>query len=69
MTKSANHYKIPLELNCSNLVYQRDNMDNLRKMLSIADRIYVNSDAHTLHELKTLRQEGFKFLREEGYIK
>ena len=69
VTKAANYCKIPLELNCSNLVYKKTNMDNLRKMLSLADRIYVNSDAHTLHELKEFRKIGFDFLREEGYIK
>lgn len=68
LTDAANEHGIPLELNCRYLV-AGGNAKNMRIMLKKADRIYVNSDAHTLHELKVLRGLGFAFLREEGYIK
>jgi histidinol phosphatase-like PHP family hydrolase len=74
----ANKYKIPLELNCKYLSIggeSEKNPENIAKqieaiklMLSKADQVYVNSDAHTLWELKELRKIGFKFLKENGFI-
>jgi len=40
----------------------------LQVLLKKADRIYVNSDAHTLHELKTARNVGFAYLRKNGFL-
>lgn len=62
---SANHYQIPLELNCFYLVSKRDLDENaLNRVLERADRIYVNSDAHTLAELKESRKQGFRYLEQ-----
>ncbi len=74
----ANKYKIPLELNCKYLLIgdnpakYADNsakhLEAIKLMLSKADQVYVNSDAHTLWELKELRKLGFKFLKDNGFI-
>jgi len=72
VVETANKYNIPFELNCAYLVpnrVDRVDMDKLRLMLSKAKSIYVNSDAHTLAELRDLRKKGFEFLKEEGFIK
>jgi len=57
---------IAFELNCANLMGSRTNMKNLKKLLSRAERLYVNSDAHTLSQLQVLRRYGFDFLKKEG---
>jgi histidinol phosphatase-like PHP family hydrolase len=75
----ANKYSIPLELNCKyifigaepgkNPEFARKHMEAIKLMLSKADQVYVNSDAHTLWELKELRKLGFKFLKDNGFLK
>jgi len=69
VTKAANQYQVPLEFNCANLVNGKTNMENLRIMLQLAERIYVNSDAHTMKELRDNRKIGYRFLRENHFIK
>jgi histidinol phosphatase-like PHP family hydrolase len=74
----ANKYKIPLELNCKYLLigenseknpeFTKKHLEAIKLMLSKADRVYVNSDAHTLWELKELRKLGFKFLKDNGFL-
>lgn|GEM_PF-262295 len=68
--RRANKYNIPFELNCRYIDTGRHktDMDVLMLMLSKAKSIYVNSDAHTLYELKVLRKKGFEFLKEHGFI-
>ncbi|HJX05255.1 MAG TPA: PHP domain-containing protein [Candidatus Nanoarchaeia archaeon] len=70
VVEQANKFRIPLELNCRYLVSGRPDVDMnaLKLMLDQADSIYVNSDAHTLWELKELRKGGFKFLKENGFL-
>ncbi len=68
VVRAANEHQVPLEFNCANLVNRRTNLDNLRRMLRQAERVYVNSDAHTLHELGTVRKAGFGWLRKEEFI-
>lgn len=63
ITKVANEYWVWLEFNCKNFVTEKTNMDNLEKMLSIADTIYVNSDAHTLYELQTYRPIWLEYIK------
>ncbi|HSH52076.1 MAG TPA: PHP domain-containing protein [Bacteroidales bacterium] len=64
----CNKYDVPMEFNCANLVNNKTNMNNLDLMLKKANRIYINSDAHTLNELKEYRTIGFKYLVENGYL-
>ncbi|KUG26293.1 histidinol phosphatase [hydrocarbon metagenome] len=63
----CNKYDLPMEFNCANLVYKKTNLQNLDLMLKNIKRIYVNSDAHMLNELKELRRIGFQYLSEKGY--
>lgn len=68
VTALCNKYEIPMEFNCANFVYNRTNIINLKKMLSKVNRIYINSDAHTLNELKELREIGLKYLMENNIL-
>ncbi len=68
ITELCNNYEIPMELNCANLVNKRTNLKNLQRMLERCNQIFINSDAHTLYEIKTLRATGFQFLKENGFI-
>jgi len=65
----CNKYDIPMEFNCANFVNKRTNISNLHKMFKRCRRIYVNSDAHTLHELTVLRKTGLQYLAENNYFK
>ncbi|MBU1100359.1 MAG: PHP domain-containing protein [Bacteroidetes bacterium] len=65
----CNKYDIPMEFNCVNLINNKTNMKNLELVLSECHYIYVNSDAHTLNELKNARNIGMTFLKEHGYLK
>ncbi len=38
-------------------------------LLNNADRLYVNSDAHLLSDLRDARNEAFKLLKQMKYIK
>jgi histidinol phosphatase-like PHP family hydrolase len=69
VTELCNKYEIPMEVNGANIATERTNLSNLNKMLKIVDRIYVNSDSHTLHELKTARAKAFQYLNDQGFIK
>ena len=69
ITDLCNNYNIPMEVNGTNIATKRTNFDNLTKMLKMVNRIYVNSDAHALYELKTSRTIAFQYLKENGYIK
>ncbi len=68
VVEAANRHQLPLEFNCGNLIKGKTNLKNLAALLQKADRIYVNSDAHVLYELKTARKMGFEYLRENGYL-
>jgi len=68
VVKIANKYEIPLEVDGANILNHKTDLKLLRKMLKIADKVYVNSDAHTSYELKEARNAAFKFLKEEGYM-
>jgi histidinol phosphatase-like PHP family hydrolase len=68
VTELCNKYEIPMEVNGTNIATNRTNLINLSKMLKMVNRIYVNSDAHTLYELKTSRAIAFQYLQEKGFI-
>lgn len=68
LTETANKYKIPLELNGSNLMKNRDDLTKLKIMLKNAKCIMINSDAHTLDELKTSREFAYNWLKKEDYL-
>jgi DNA polymerase (family 10) len=62
VVRRANDAGIAQEINCSNLDKEITDIEKLREMISLADVIYVNSDAHTLNELH-LRRLGYDFLK------
>jgi len=65
--KAALANGVDFELNCANLANNKTNMKNLKKMLLQADRLWVNSDAHTLEELMNLRKIGYEFLKDNSF--
>lgn len=68
LAKAANDYGVALEFNCAGFVKGRLDLRQLETLLVKADRIYVNSDAHTLSQMKLLRLKGFEYLRQQGLI-
>jgi len=68
LVDTANEYNIPLECNAKNIVRWKTNLEKLDYLLRNANQIYLNSDAHTLHELKNARPFAIKYLKEKGYI-
>lgn len=64
----ANSNWIPLEFNAKNFVQWRTNMEKLKYLLENSNQIYVNSDGHTLYELKEMRKKAIAFLKEQWYI-
>ncbi|MCM2286612.1 MAG: PHP domain-containing protein [Desulfobacula sp.] len=65
---AADRAGIALELNCANLANGKTSLPHLGAMLSCCKSLYVNSDAHTLHEFQTVRHRGFAYLKENHYI-
>ena len=68
LCKTANKYKIPLEFNCANFVNKVTDLDKQKFMLEKADQIIVNSDSHTLFEMKDVLEKGWEFLKDNGYV-
>ena len=64
ITELCNKYELPMEFNCANFVYNRTNINNLNNILKTCNQIYVNSDAHTLNELKNLKNICTQYLVE-----
>jgi len=64
VAKVLNHYQIPIEVNCSNLDSEREDIEKLKKIIPLIEAgVYVNSDMHSLHDFN-LRQVGFDFVKE-----
>lgn len=61
----ANHYHIPIEFNAKTLYAGNVIEEKLDYVLENADEVYVNSDAHTLRDLKELRKFAFAYLKEK----
>lgn len=64
----ANKYSVALEVNWKYLMNWQTNLDKLHYLIQNTDRIYINSDAHCLYELKESRKFVINFLREHNYI-
>ena len=62
------NYDVPLEFNAKNFAWWKTNLEKLDYLLKNANKIYINSDAHTLYELKTVRQKAIEFLYEKKYL-
>ena len=68
LVECANTYKIPLEFNAKNLLLGKTNIDKLHILFEKADRLYLNSDAHTLYQLREARPFALQFLKDNNYI-
>jgi len=68
LVEIANKYNIALEFNAKNFVRGRTNLEKLDYLLKNTNKIYLNSDAHTLYELKTVRKQAINFLYEKWYL-
>ncbi len=68
LVEVANKYDIALEFNAKNFAWWKTNLEKLDYLLKNANKIYINSDAHTLYELKTVRQKAIDFLYEKKYL-
>jgi len=55
----ANEYDIPVEVNAK---YYRAKPENWNVVLENAKNIYINSDAHMLHELRDYRRPIYEKL-------
>ena len=67
LTKAANDHGIPVEVNTSNLSSGVTDMEKLDVMVTLADQIVVNSDAHSLADMTT-RSKGLDYLRAKGLL-
>ncbi len=67
VVRAANDYGLPLEINTSNLATGRTDRKRLDEMVALADRLVVNSDAHSLADMTT-RTMGIDYLRAAGYL-
>jgi DNA polymerase (family 10) len=68
LVEVANKYNVPLECNAKDLMRWRTDLKKLDYLLKNANQIYLNSDAHTLHELKYARPFAIEYLKRNGYI-
>lgn len=68
VVKTANHYNIPLEINAKNIQVWRTDFEKLDILIKNVNEVYVNSDAHTLYELKESRKVAFEWLKTNNYI-
>lgn len=64
----ANANWIALEFNAKDFAQWRTHVEKLLYLLDNANRIYINSDGHTLYEIKEMRKIAIDFLREKKYI-
>jgi len=67
LTKAANDHGVPVEVNTSNLSSGVTDMEKLDVMVTLADQIVVNSDAHSLADMTT-RAKGLDYLRAKGLL-
>jgi len=68
LIRAANDYGVPLEFNCSVFIRNQMDLRQLEIMLTKANQIYVNSDAHTLSQMKLFRPRGLLYLKQQGLL-
>ena len=68
LVEVANKYDIGLEMNASKLEAWKTDLDKLDYLLKHTNKIYLNSDAHTLFKLKTSRNFAIEWLKENNYL-
>lgn len=60
--EEANRYGVPLEINCGAIARRLSDEAVLDQIIELADRCYVNSDAHTLNEMLDNKIAGWLYL-------
>lgn len=68
LVEVCNKYWVGLELNAKTINRRAFEEDKLRYMLENADKIYFNSDSHTLYELRELKKLALEYLEENNYL-
>lgn len=68
LIETCNEYNIPMEFNSTDFITWNSDIEKTHIMLKNAKYIYVNSDAHSLYELKEHRKLAFDFLKENNYL-
>ncbi|MBS3159458.1 hypothetical protein J4436_01595 [Candidatus Woesearchaeota archaeon] len=61
--KLVNRHAIPLEINCGAIVRELSNEEILEQILLKTDRCYINSDAHTLNEMRDNKVSALVYLK------
>lgn len=64
----ANKYNIPFEFNAYTFINWNSDEKKLRYILDNANEIYINSDAHSLYQLRDYRKIVFDYLKENWYL-
>lgn len=68
LAKVLNQYHIPIEINCTYMKKGKIDLEKFDKLLSLIEAgVYVNSDGHVLNDLN-IRQIGFEYLKEKGFM-
>ena len=68
LVEVANNYDIWLEFDATNFVRNKTDLEKLDYLLQNANKIYINSDAHNLYELKNSRKKAIEFLKENKFL-
>ena len=66
LVEVANQYNIPMEFNRGTFNKGKAIEDKLMYMLEYANKIYVNSDSHSLNSLKKQREECYNYLEKHN---
>lgn len=68
LVKVANEYDIPLEFNTKNFSKWCTDLDKLDYLLKNANQVYINSDAHSLAELRDNRKNWLDYLKDKYWL-
>ena len=68
LVEVANEYSVWLEFNAKVLERGKSNLEKLDYMLNNTNKIYINSDAHTLYDFKNVRKKAIDFLYDKWYL-
>jgi len=68
LVEVANEYNIWLEFNAKVLERWKSNLKKLDYLLKNTNKIYINSDAHTLYDFKNVRKKAIGFLYDNNYL-
>ena len=67
VARAANQYGLPIEVNTTHLSMGLANIEISDEMITVADQLIVNTDAHSLSDMTT-RSKGFDYLSSKGLL-